>query len=173
MHNPLSTQTVIDELRRLLTAFPRRGVDISQTSAIYKGALVGVETDAFRGAVERCIREDEFFPKVARLRALAEEWMRANRGHFAPAVHADRETCGICGARVSPRSITRPMLTKPDHANPKTWHYALPDGRKIAAGDLHALALVLPLLELETVPSRSLYMDHDPRMHHVTGEAVE
>lgn len=167
MRNPLTTQTVTDELGRLLTAFPRRGTqNLAQLTAIYKTGLVGVETDALRSAVVRCIQEDEFFPKVARLRELADLWMRHNRATIAPTLPDQWDICPVCDARAMTRMVTRPILTKPT-SDPKTWYYALTDGRTVAVGDVAALAAAGPLVPLETVESRGLTMHHRPGPHHV------
>ncbi len=142
MRQPLTTDVVMSELNRLHAAFPRNlgKQDPLMMASVYKEGLRGVETDALRGAVDISIQSDQFFPKVARLRELAHEWMKRNRASFAPALVASWDTCGICGAKALPRMITRPKK----------------DGAKG---------------ELETVESRSLYMDHDPKMHNVREEA--
>ena len=141
MRQPLTTQTVLDELQRLLTAFPRRGdQNLTRLADVYRAGLVGVETDALRAAAGRCIQEDEFFPKVARLRSLADEWMRRNRGAFAPTIRDRWNICPTCGAVALPRQITRPTRGGPRG-------------------------------ELETVESQGLYMDHLPGPHHVHDDA--
>lgn len=155
MRNPLTTQTVTDELKRLLTAFPRRGEqNIPGLADVYKHGLVGVETEALRGAVSRCIQTDEFFPKVARLRELADEWMRRNRAQFAPVTRESWDICGVCGARASRVDVVRPKMVEPS-PDPRTWTQETDDAGK-------------PVFE--TVLSQGTYMSHDPVLHHVTPE---
>jgi hypothetical protein len=167
MRNPITTATMLDELQQLLTAFPRHGKqDVARLAEVYKHGLVGVETEALHGAVHRAIQDDEFFPKIARLRALADSWMKRNRAAYAPTIATAWDTCGVCGARAKPRQILRPVLAKPTKDSP-TWHYPLSDGRRLKQGDVIGLQSLAHLLTLETVESTSLYLDHDPRLHHV------
>lgn len=171
MKEPIGTATMYDELKRLLTAFPRRGQqDLTGLADVYKKGLVGVETDALRGAVDACIQNDEFFPKVARLRGAADEWMRRNRGKFAPAGPDDPDRCNVCGARAYQPTITRPKLFPTD------------SGRMVyrdEAGNTHPRMALLTLqakgarLVMETVESQRFTVDHNRGPHNVHYETAE
>ena len=66
----------------LNTAFPRSAKvqDGVRTISVWREGLAGLDRDAVNGAVKAIIREDEHFPRIARVREMARQWIRRNRG---------------------------------------------------------------------------------------------
>lgn len=95
MTEPLTLQLVADLIRQLHVAFPRNiGAQNAQFMAdTYRNGLRGLSGDAVRWAVDQSIREDKFFPRVARLRELAGAWQRSN---YAEAEALIQRPAGWC-----------------------------------------------------------------------------
>lgn len=184
MPEPLTSQLVGDELKRLLAAFPRNlgSQNPAMMAEVYKTGLRGIDGEALRAAVDMCIQADTYFPKVARLREAAGEWMKRNRAHFAPKVPVAWNVCSVCGEKAESPNITRPKL----HGEGADAHYLtakpyrMPDGSELAVGRrvpaaklLDALARGM-VLESETVPNPRTVINHNPERHHVRpGESDE
>ncbi len=105
MRNPLTTQVVADGISKLVVAFP--GNLAAKTNPVmladtYRRGLDGLDGDAVTAAIDICIREETYFPKVAKLREVAGEWMRRNRHAFAPTIPQAWNVCPTCGARAVP-----------------------------------------------------------------------
>jgi len=151
MPEPLSTELVAQLLVKLHAAFPRTigAQNATATTDVYRNGLRGLSGDAVRNAVDRVIENDTYFPKVARIRELANEWER-RRLAFAPR-HRDEPAnplaCRICGAV------------------PEQLEYTYP---KRKAG---SLALVISKetgkIDMETHTSERSETVHDARAHHV------
>jgi hypothetical protein len=73
-----------------------KGRDASRTVAVWREGLAGLDRDAVAGAVTVIIREDEHFPRIARIRIVAREWIRRNRGEDVQR-RSDGRTCPNCG----------------------------------------------------------------------------
>lgn len=81
MREPLTTELVLEVLRDLQSAFPGTKMTDSQVvrrAEIYRQNLEGVSGAALRWAMRASIQEDEYFPKVSRLRELATRWTKGN-----------------------------------------------------------------------------------------------
>jgi hypothetical protein len=78
----LDATFVAEQIARLHAAFPRstKQQDASRTIAVWRDGLAGIERDAVEGAIAAIIREDEHFPRIARVREVARQWIRRNRG---------------------------------------------------------------------------------------------
>lgn len=101
MHDVLPIATVAEQLAKLRAAFPNTRDNRSPAviADLYREHLAGISADVLRVAVERVIREDEFFPKIARLRGLAfevEARRERERQSHAVAVAGDEQTCPNC-----------------------------------------------------------------------------
>lgn len=102
MIEPLTIPLVAEQLGKLRVAFPntRDNRSPAVVAELYRDHLAGVGGDALRAAVTRVIREDEFFPKVARLRAVAFEVEaareRERRSHDIASSHEDDQCCPNC-----------------------------------------------------------------------------
>lgn len=112
MHEPLTLELTVDVLRDLSAAFPQKMDDkqMVQRAEIYRNNLDGLSGSALRWAAKASIREDSFFPKVARLRELAQQWTVAN----APArvsLPGTPTECVCCHQRFEWRKAWRPMVT--------------------------------------------------------------
>ena len=112
----LTNRHVAEQLGRLkaggLTSleFKRSPIAVIET---YHRELAGVSADAFEAAVTRVLREDEFFPKIARLRTFAREWEARNRATASPVVRdtpVDEGRCQACGERWSDAPRWRPVI---------------------------------------------------------------
>lgn len=149
MTEPLTTELLSGLLPKLLTAFPSKmsSQNPAYLAEVYRNGLRGLNGDAVRAAVDISIQHDSYFPKVARLRELAGEWTRRNRVTVAARFEAAWNVCAVCGAHAKQREITRAV--RPDG------YYHQPISRNG------------PAPTLETVMSGGMYMDHDPRAHHV------
>ncbi len=137
----LSHTIVTTELARLVQAFPSARRDLNELAEVYKQGLTGIGPSALHAAVDLSIQEDQYFPKVSRLRALAGDYAKRHPSPFAPSFPAnDPDICPTCGARALPRMIATPKTPGLDPLKADSW---------------------------ETVQSKSLYMDHNPDRHQV------
>lgn len=113
MPEPLTTQLVAELLQQLLSAFPSRNLasqNIVHTAEVYRNGLRGLSGDALRAAVDRAIQEDEYFPKVARLREIAAKWERYNHVTLPAQANADELWCGLCRQRSTHKERWRPVV---------------------------------------------------------------
>lgn len=113
MPEPLTTTLVMEELQRLHVAFPNNiGMRTSpaKTAEVYRNGLRGLSGDAVRAAADRVIQDDEFFPKVAKLRELATVWMKHNQPSSADAFEQDPLWCPRCRTRATIRERWRPKV---------------------------------------------------------------
>lgn len=114
MAEPLTTQVVATELERLMVAFPRGRQQSSpqQLAEVYRNGLHGLTADALRWAVKTVIQEDQYFPKVARLRELAKRWTGANVGPLADPIGGTDKRCPACHRVPVWERRWRPRLTE-------------------------------------------------------------
>jgi hypothetical protein len=109
MPEPLTTELLSDLLKDLSANWPRHiSGDASRQVAVYRSGLGGLSGDAVRAAVKRSIQEDEYFPKVGRLRELAHAWTKRNTSDTLGGVR-DELWCGRCQSRVRARDRWRPV----------------------------------------------------------------
>lgn len=109
----LTTAVVAEELGKLVTAFPSNIAakkNPAMLATTYREGLQGIDADALRGAVQMAIREDVYFPKVARLRELAGRWTKHNRPSFATRREERWDVCLVCGARAEPTEKGRTVM---------------------------------------------------------------
>lgn len=110
MSEPLTVELVADMLRTLAAAFPGRAMDDRQLmlrAEVYYNNLQGLSGNALRWAVKISIQEDQYFPKVARLRELATRWISANTAATV-GPRADDRYCKGCGQAWAPETRWRP-----------------------------------------------------------------
>lgn len=112
MPEPLTTALVAELLEQLHVAFPRNlGKQNPQLMVdTYRNGLRGVPGDAVRWAVSRSIEEDQYFPKVARLRQLSQVWLNANRAQVEPRVETAAGWCEGCRTRAVGEVRMRPAV---------------------------------------------------------------
>jgi hypothetical protein len=178
VRNPLTSALLAEQLKRMAAVFPSKlsSQNPAYTAEVYKDGLRGIDGDALVGAVDLCIQTDSYFPKVARLREAAGEWMKRNRAHFAPVIKPAWNVCGVCGAKAESPAITRPkkydaatdapyFLTAKEYRMPNG--STLPVGQRIPAGKLLGALARGIVLETETIPNPRTVITHDPAMHHV------
>lgn len=93
MNTPLTVELVVEVMRDLHSAFPGKMDDAAlvRRAHVYRDNLNGISGDALRWAAKQVIREDNFFPKIARLRQLAQRWQQHNQPPSATAGAGD--TC--------------------------------------------------------------------------------
>jgi hypothetical protein len=147
MAEPLTVQLVLEELKRLHVAFPQNvgmRTNPTGTADVYRNGLRGLSGDAVRAAASVIIQNDQYFPKVARLRELATEWTKRNARALAPTHPVAWNVCPICFATAEPIEIERYVVDA--------------RGRRTGA--------------IEKVISLCSYMQHDPARHHVQRDAV-
>lgn len=116
MTEPLTLQLVMEELRRLHVAFPQNiGMrsNPSGTAEVYRNGLRGLSGSALRVAVDRCIQDEQYFPKVAKLRELAGAWTKHNEP-AKPFRPEDELECATCHSRAEYVHRWRPIVD-PDH----------------------------------------------------------
>lgn len=103
MVEPLTTALILDLLPKLLVAFPSKlsSQNIGHTADVYRNGLRGLSGSAVREAIDTCIRTDEYFPKVARIRELASVIDRKRNQAAIAARLTTWDTCGVCGARAT------------------------------------------------------------------------
>lgn len=155
MPEPLTTQLVAEVIDELVTVLPPRRdmTDPAKLVEMYRNGLSGLSGDAVRWAVRQVVREDEIFPKIARLRKLAEGWQRTTIAALPHQNGADPMVCHVCGARAESVPVTRYVREA-----------------RMVNGRLIEGCLVLddagrPLEE--TVMSQGLVMLHDRQRHGV------
>lgn len=100
----LTPATMLRILRDLAAVFPSRGMPDDQLvrrAEVYRDGLAGFDAEAVGHAARRAIQEDNFFPKVARLRELAAAYVTYHRQHRADVAGAidDPLYCAQCRAR--------------------------------------------------------------------------
>lgn len=112
MPEPLTSQLVAEQLQKLLVAFPRNlgSQNPAMMADVYRNGLRGLSGDAVRAAVDRAIQEDEYFPKVARLREAATAWQRYNTTTLAPKFAKDDRWCDRCQSRAEWLERWRPQV---------------------------------------------------------------
>lgn len=113
MPEPLTTTLVMEELQRLHVAFPQNvgmRTNPAGTAEVYRNGLRGLSGDAVRAAADRAIQEDEFFPKVAKLRELATAWMKHNQPSVEAQFAVDPLWCPVCQSRAIFRNRWRPKV---------------------------------------------------------------
>ncbi len=114
MAEPLTTQLVSEELKRLHVAFPQNigmRTNPGGTAEVYRNGLRGLSGDAVRAAADRAIQDGEFFPKVAKLRELAMAWMRHNQpATTAVSASHDDTYCPKCQSRATWEGRWRPRV---------------------------------------------------------------
>lgn len=170
MPEHLTTQLVAEEMQKLVVAFPGNlaaKTNPSMLADTYRNGLRGLDGDAVRAAVDIVIREDTFFPKIARLREVAGEWTRRNRASYAAKIEGAWHTCPTCGAKATTETITRPKLHKPDEKEESTWYYATIAGQKVKPKDLISSLVVGVPFVIETVEGQRDVMHHNPVAHHI------
>jgi hypothetical protein len=121
MPEMLSAVLVLEQLGKLRNAFPntRDNRSPAAVAELYREHLAGVSADALRAAVTRVIREDEFFPKVSRLRGVAFEVEaareRERRAHDVSSVREDEQLCPNCRQRYYARNNYAPRMDRDEH----------------------------------------------------------
>src|SRR3954471_8544881 len=108
MPEPLTSSLLVEELGKLMIAFPRNATskDPVPLADVYRNGLHGLSGDSVRFAVGRAIQEDEHFPKVARLRELASDWSRRTNAVIDLVTRSSDElTCSVCGARAERHEV--------------------------------------------------------------------
>ncbi len=154
MHEPLTTQLVVELLQKLLAAFPRNlgSQNPTMMADVYRNGLRGIEGEAVRAATDLAIQNDQYFPKVARLREIATEWTRRNRAAVALRQEDAWDVCSICGARAVEKFITR-QQRDPENRNALLWDGLDEKGE--------------PIPRMETLKEPRYHIEHDARMHHI------
>lgn len=114
MPEALTLELVLTQLRDLTVAFPARMDEKSlmRRADVYYGALEGLSGDALKWATKKAIQSDKFFPKVARLRELADLWTHENRVTFHPQVEHVSGWCNGCETVARPQLRWRPVIDK-------------------------------------------------------------
>lgn len=157
---PLTSSLLAELLPKLIVAFPRNlgAKDPVMMADVYRNGLRGLSGDAVRFAVDRAIQEDEYFPKVARLRELATEWSRRTNAVIETVTRSSDElTCSVCGAKAQQHEVTRQVVKRTKFENGREkfeeqWEES--NGRKVP--------------KMETVIGQRLTMIHDRRRHGIT-----
>jgi hypothetical protein len=100
MRETLTAAIVAEAIKELRLVFPGRKQDeqVAAVAEVYLKGLAGIDAEAFRAAVKFCIANDSYFPKIARLREVAGEWVRRNRATIEPSFTRHPLACPICGA---------------------------------------------------------------------------
>jgi len=121
MAEPLTLQLVAELLGDLDAAYPRhiKPENTQATAHVYRNGLSGLSGDAVRYAVKRAMQESEYFPKIAKLRELAESWERHNL-KSSTTVLMDRDPlyCPACTGRATERVRWSPMVDEKDQWRP-------------------------------------------------------
>lgn len=78
MLEPVSRTLMLELIPRLRAAFPKnmRADELPTLASVYCDGLRGCSTDAVRHAVGQAIQNDQYFPKVSRLRELVADYNR-------------------------------------------------------------------------------------------------
>lgn len=109
MPEPMSRELVGECLKTLAAAFPQRlsPEQHDQRNDVYRNGLSGLSGDALRFAVKISMQEDNFFPKVARLRQIAQRWVTAH----PPSEQTDDPLyCRGCQQRAHLETRWRPQI---------------------------------------------------------------
>lgn len=114
MAEPMTLELVLEVLRKLAAAFPGRMDDKALTlrADVYRNGLAGLSGDALRWAAKTVIQEDQYFPKVARLRDLASRWQRANTATIEAQIQRPSGWCEGCQSVAKPEKRWRPKITE-------------------------------------------------------------
>jgi hypothetical protein len=115
MTDYLTTSLVLDELKRLHIAFPNNiGMRSNPggTAEVYRNGLRGLTGEAVRAAADQAIQNEEYFPKVAKLRELAWTWTKHHAPTPAEQFETDPMWCARCKSRASIRERWRPKVDK-------------------------------------------------------------
>lgn len=114
MAEPLTLELMLELLPKLYVAFPRTlGKDqVRATAVVYRDGLRGLSGDGVRAAVDRVIREDQFFPKVARIRELTREWEKVNRASAAVIDGPKSRRCPVCHTEPQVIGRWRPVISE-------------------------------------------------------------
>lgn len=101
MREPASTDLISDCLKRLNAAFPRNigKQNPEYTLEVYKTGLRGLSGESIRAAVDRAIQDEEFFPKVSKLREMANAWAKYNQAQTTAEFERDPLWCSRCQSR--------------------------------------------------------------------------
>lgn len=112
MHEPLTLELTVDVLRDLSAAFPQKMDDkaMVRRAEVYRNNLQGLSGSALRWAAKTSIQEDSFFPKIARLRELANRWTTANAPQSV-SLPAGNNHCSRCNTSFEWRKQWRPKVT--------------------------------------------------------------
>jgi hypothetical protein len=112
MPEPMTLELVLDVLRMLAAAFPGRMDDraLMRRADVYRDNLQGMSGDALRWAAKIAIQEDSYFPKVARLRALATRWTVANTATVEAQNQRPSGWCEGCQSVARPEKRWRPKV---------------------------------------------------------------
>lgn len=116
MREPLTTELTLAVLRDLQSAFPGAKMTDEQLvrrADVYRDGLGGLSGTALRWAAKTAIQEDEYFPKVARLRELATRWTIGNAAAVV-GPRDDSRTCRACHQPFQSEKRFRPKTTKSD-----------------------------------------------------------
>lgn len=113
MPEPLTTPLVADVLEQLMVAFPRgrSGGTPQQLAEVYRNGLAGLTGDAVRFAARTAIQEDQFFPKVARIREIASRWQRSTETQSNLQIQRPTGWCEGCRTVAAPQKRWRPKRT--------------------------------------------------------------
>lgn len=92
MLEPLTLELVVEVMRDLHSAFPSRMDDkaLVRRAEVYRNNLEGVSGAALRYAAKRAVREESFFPKIAKLRDFARTWEQHNQAAVTIASAGDK-----------------------------------------------------------------------------------
>jgi hypothetical protein len=94
----LDATFVGDQIRRLHAAFPRstKMQSPEMTISVWRDGLAGIDRDAVEGSIGAIIRDDEHFPRISRVREMARQWIKRNRGDVVREYEGGR-VCPNCG----------------------------------------------------------------------------
>jgi hypothetical protein len=109
MREPLTSTLMLEQMEKLVVAFPRaRGsAPLDRMADLYRDNLRGVSGEALRWAVTAAIREDQYFPKIARLHQLAQRFQIQNPDR---STNADPLYCRGCQQRSRLEARWRPKI---------------------------------------------------------------
>jgi hypothetical protein len=100
----LFTPDLISEsLKRLNAAFPRNigKQNPEYTFEVYKTGLRGLSPESIKAAVDRSIQDEEYFPKVSKLRELAHNWAKYNQAADVARFETDPLWCRSCQTKAA------------------------------------------------------------------------
>jgi hypothetical protein len=143
MTTPLTADVVLDVIQNLSVAFAgkRSEADMKRLAFVYRDALESLSAEAVRWAAKRVIKEDQYFPKAARLIELAQKWETNERAdsHVAGAI-VDPMFCRTCRERLELRPRWRPMNPRRGNDNDFRYWLTSADGQWLLLeqhGDTH------------------------------------